>query len=292
MATTQTVYTGTVRPPQATVRRGFLPGLPVKISWSGIFGGAVAAVSVWILLYALGLALGLSGINPDSSSVKASSIFTGVWSIIVPLVALFIGGFVAARGGGAANRQDGAMDGLIVWGVTTLLGLFVVGNLLGAIVSGAGAIGKTALEAIGVAAPAAADMSKTFSLDADDALKPVNQKLRAAGKPEVTADQLKSTAKDAINDGLKTGRINRESLVGALSTNTQLSRDDAEELASRIDTQFNDAKQKLATSAAKAAGTTGKVFWGVFGALLLGLVASILGGLVGVPRREVVVTTG
>ncbi len=37
----------------------------MRIAWGGIFGVAVAALGIWALLYALGLALGLSSIDQD-----------------------------------------------------------------------------------------------------------------------------------------------------------------------------------------------------------------------------------
>src|SRR5688572_27849864 len=91
--------------------------LPVpKLSWGAIFGGAVAAIGVWILLYALGIAMGLSTINPNNpDSAQASGIFTGIWSLIAPLIALFVGGVVAGRAAGISTRLDGATHGLVMW---------------------------------------------------------------------------------------------------------------------------------------------------------------------------------
>src|SRR3954462_9804860 len=89
-------------------RRKFREGPPIKLSWSAIFGGVVAALGIWALLYALGLALGLSAIDPNNpESAKPSGIFTGIWSLVVPLIALFIGGMVAGRGAGLIHRGGG-----------------------------------------------------------------------------------------------------------------------------------------------------------------------------------------
>ena len=76
-----------------------------RISWGAIIGGAVTALGVGALLYALGFALGLSAINPDNpSSFRASSIFTGIWSLVTSFLALFAGGMVASRGAGVYTR--------------------------------------------------------------------------------------------------------------------------------------------------------------------------------------------
>ncbi len=268
--------------------RKLLAGPPIQLSWSAIFGGVVAGLGIWALLYAFGLAIGLSAINPnDPSSAKGSGIFTGVWGIIVPLIALFIGGAVAGRGAGLINRGGGAIHGLIVWGVTTLFGAFLLGNLLMSTVGGLAQAGASAVKSGGqVLGQQGGGAAKAFGIDANDALGPINERLRSEGKPEVTADQLQAATRDVVQDSLRSGQINRETLVSSLSSKTSLSRQDAEDIANRITTQFNNTAKNVQTGALKAADTTGKAFWGVFGALLLGLIASIFGGIVGVSRRQ------
>ena len=99
-----------------------------------------------------------------------------------------------------------------------------------------------------------------------------------------------------MQDAVKQGRLDREMLVSSIAQKTNLSRQDAEEIAGRVETQFNSvsgnlqakagqAAQSVQTGALKAADATGKAFWGVFGALFLGLVSAILGGFVGVGRH-------
>src|SRR4051812_11214016 len=103
------------------------PFPPPRLSWSAIFGGTVAALGIWILLYSFGIAIGLSAIDPNQArSLKGSGIFTGLWSLIAPLIALFVGGLVAGRGAGSVTRVGGGTHGLVMWGLTTLAGVFLV----------------------------------------------------------------------------------------------------------------------------------------------------------------------
>src|SRR5687768_3322745 len=37
-----------------------------RIRWGAVFGGAVASLGIWALLYAFGLAIGLSSIDPGA----------------------------------------------------------------------------------------------------------------------------------------------------------------------------------------------------------------------------------
>jgi hypothetical protein len=286
---------------------GFLSGPPVKVSWSSIFAGTVTALGLWVLLYALGLALGLSNVNPqDAGSAKSSGIFTGIWSLVSPLIALFVGGIVAGRGSGAQTKASGGIHGLVMWGLTTLLGLWMLSSLVSSLAGGLFSVGKSAVQATGSAVAAGASQAggvgqaaKSFGLDADDALRPVNERLRAEGKPQVTAAQLESATRDAVQTSVREGRFDRQLLVSSLAEKTALSRSDAEQVAGRIETQFTafkgqagDTAQQVQTGALKAADATGKAFWGVFGALFLGLISAVLGSSLGVSKRQRIYAEG
>jgi len=175
-----------------------MPSRPL-ISWGAIFGGAFAALGLWLLEYAFGLAVGLSAIDRSGAhGLRGLGIFSGIWGLLSPLIALFVGSFVAARVSGVASRGAGAAHGLVMWGLTTVGGAYVTLMVLGRLIAGA------------VVASAAAAQS---------------------GGPAVGVTV-----------------------------------------------------------------TGGNPFWGVFGALLLGLIAALFGGVLGVPegggrRRERVVAT-
>jgi hypothetical protein len=116
---------------------------PFHISWGALFAGAAAALAMWVLLYALGLALGLSTVDPkDTDTLRATGVFTGIWGLATPLVALFIGGLVAGRSAGPLSRGGGAIHGLVVWSLTALAGLYMVVNLFGNALGSAVAVGK------------------------------------------------------------------------------------------------------------------------------------------------------
>ena len=273
-----------------------LPAFP-RISWGAIFGGAVAALAIWVLLYTLGLALGLSTVDPQNpGSVRSSGLFTGIWSVLTPLIALFVGGWVASQAAGVLDRKSGSIHGLVMWGVTLLLGAFLTFTALGGIIGGLASAGKTAVQAGGGAlsglAGQAGGAAQAFGLDADDALAPVNQRLQAEGKPQVTSSQVQAATRDVVQDAIRQGRLDQSLLVNSLSQNTALSPTDAQEVASRIETQWNQARaragdlaERARTGALRAADATGKAFWGVFAALLLGMIAAVGGALLGVQRR-------
>jgi len=286
----------------AIARSEMRRGTPVRLAWGPIIGGTIAALSTWILLYSLGLALGLSAVDPsDASSLRGSGIFTGVWSLVAPLVALFVGGMVASRGSGVGSRGDGALHGLLVWGLTTLVGVWLVMGLLTTIVGGAFDVSRAALQtggaALGQAAGGVGNAAQSFGLDADAALGPVNRRLQAQGKPPVSAAQMQAALRDVMTTAVRTGQLDRGAVSQAVAEHTALSRSDADEVAAQVEQQFTSFRarageavgnvaQTAQTGALRAADATGKAFWGVFGALFLGLMSAIGGALVGVARRH------
>jgi acyl-coenzyme A thioesterase PaaI-like protein len=254
------------------------------VSWGAIFGGLFVALGVWLLLHALGLAAGLTAIDPNNPrSLKGVGIGTGIWSIIAPLISLFVGGFVSARMAGTIDRPTGALHGAVLWGLTTVAGAALVATALAAVV-GAGV--RAGGAAIGLAGQGAGQVGQAMNLDFDQALAPINQKLQAQGAPPVSGDELKAATRDVIARGVAQGRIDRETLVGSISANTSLERSDAEQLAGRIQQQFDQSMGKVQHGALQAAETTGKALWGVFFGLLLGLVSSVAGAITGVSRRQ------
>jgi hypothetical protein len=260
---------------------------PSNLRWGSIVGGTVAALGIAALLYSLGLALGLSAIDPDDpGSLKPSSIFTGVWALIVSLVALFVGGYVAARGASALTRMAGGLHGLVMWGLTVVAGMWLLGNVVSGLLSGAAVMGRTATDAVRESSLPLAQLTQQFGLGMDDALNPINARLQAEGKPAVTPQQLQASTRDVIQSGLREGRLDRQTLINAITTNTALEQKDAAELATRIETRFTQSRGRIQQDALSVAEDTGKAFWGVFGALLLGMLAAIGGALVGSAKGD------
>ncbi|HVU53125.1 MAG TPA: hypothetical protein VHL80_20720 [Polyangia bacterium] len=271
-----------------------------RISWGAVFGGAVSALGLWLLLYAFGVALGLSTVDPNNPhSLKGSGIFTGIWSVLSPLIALFVGGLVAGRLAGSFARGFGALHGLVMWGLVSVAGAFAVMAVVSSAVSGAAALGTAVAKGGGRAiegmTKGVAGGTATLDIDWNAAVGPLNQRLTAEGKPTVTADQLRAATKDALESSMREGRFDRTVFENALAQNTALTQSDAQEVSQQVEAQINDLKgrvmdraqvaaDKARVGALKAADATGKAFWVVFGALVLGLCAAIAGGALGVPR--------
>jgi hypothetical protein len=299
MVETETVE-GTARPAASD----FVVGRP-RLSWGAVFGGAVAALGLWMLLYVFGLAVGLSTIDPNGMrSLKPSALFAGIWAVIAPLIALFIGGWVAGRGAGFVGRASGAVHGLVVWSLTTIFGGALIVAALSTIVSGVATVGHS-VSSDGDNAPAASaergqgGSQPLLSLNVGEALRPVNERLMARGQPPISVAAVEDAARRAASEASAQGRWDRDTLANALTLDTGLSQADAGEVVDRLEAQYReqvtemqmraqDAADNARAGALKAAEKSGKAFWGLFGALLFGLASSMLGGAAGasvLPRR-------
>jgi ABC-type transport system involved in multi-copper enzyme maturation permease subunit len=262
---------------------------PWRMSWGAVFAGTVLSLGIWLLLYVLGLGVGLTAIDPDDPrSLHGAGMTTGIWSIVVPLVALFIGGIAAAKVGGAMTRTAAAIQGGVVWALSVLAVVFAFASITAALVGGAVKMGHEASTAVGALAGHAAQAGLAKP-GIDDVVAMVNQRLQAEGKPPVTADQLGAASRQALELAIREGRFDRNTLVNAISSTTALSPTDAGQIADALQQRFSDIGASAQADALQAAEDTGKGLIGLFIAMLLGLIAAIVGTMVGITRGQRVV---
>jgi len=264
----------------------------VKVSWSAIIAGLVVALGAWVFLSVLGLALGLSQVDPNApATLRSAGMIAGIWSVIVPIVALLLGGLVAARTAGVVSRPTGAIHGVVLWALMTVASLTMVGLALRGMVSTAIAAGSGLAGAAGAQATGEApDLGRALGLDAEELLAPMNDRLRSEGRPPVSARELGATLKDVGTTAMREGHVDHAIVLASVTRNTRLSESDAEDLANRIEAQVNQQAsqlgQSLQTGAAKVADTTGHAMWWVFLGMALGLGAAVVGSTLGVSRRQ------
>jgi hypothetical protein len=114
------------------------PSLASRISWGAIIAGAVVALTIALMLNALGAGIGATTIDATGRSSPSASSFgigAAVWLLISNLIGLGVGGYVAARLSGTADNTDGTLHGLAVWGTTFLISAVLLGNLVSGIAS-------------------------------------------------------------------------------------------------------------------------------------------------------------
>lgn len=183
-----------------------------RISWGAVFAGVVMALVVQVLLAMLGTGIGLSTMDPASGATPDAQTFglgAGLWWAVSMLVALFIGGWVAGHMAGLPAASDGRLHGLLVWGLTTLLMLYLLSSTVGGVIGGAfnlmgnaaqGAAGASQ-EVIGGIVEQAKDVAREAGVNVD-ANRPgevltEQQKAEAAQRARQTADTAASVGAQA-----------------------------------------------------------------------------------------------
>lgn len=118
-----------------------------RVSWGGIFAGVVVVLVTHIMLSLLGIAFGAGSINPMQEQSPLAGLGTGsaIWIAVSTIIALFAGGWVAARMAAVPDRTESTLHGVVTWGLASLAGIyFVTSAALGIISGAAGIVGKTA----------------------------------------------------------------------------------------------------------------------------------------------------
>jgi hypothetical protein len=262
----------------------------VKLSWGGLIGGIFVAVGVWLLLSALGLAVGLSSFEPSDTMhrVKSVGIGTGIWSLVVSIIALFVGGLVASRTSGIIDRPTGAIHGAVLWSLATILSIVLVGGVVRSVVraaaNAAGLEVSVGNEQVENASPA------ELGIDTTTLVGPVTDRLRAEGKTPASPSEIQTSLQSALNDSLSEGRVDKDILTTAIAENTGLSRGGARDIANRVEAQMNQragaASRDLRAGALTAAESVGHAMWWVFLGMVLGLIAAVVGSTLGVTRKQ------
>jgi hypothetical protein len=114
------------------------PSTISRLSWGAIFAGTVVAFVAQILFTLLGLAIGLTIVEPMTGQApwEGVGIGAGIWWVVTALISLFLGGWAAGRLSGMPLRQDAMLHGVVVWGLVTFVSVFFAISGVGAVASG------------------------------------------------------------------------------------------------------------------------------------------------------------
>ncbi|MGH8170761.1 MAG: hypothetical protein ACRETJ_09520 [Steroidobacteraceae bacterium] len=88
--------------------------------WGAIWAGWLVASGTALLLYAFGLAIGFSAVNPRDAATVTHGLSAGafVWMILTWAAALWTGGMFASWFDGRNDTEMGVVRGLTVWGLS------------------------------------------------------------------------------------------------------------------------------------------------------------------------------
>ena len=254
------------------------------VSWASIAAGAVAAAALTLLLLAFGAGIGLSAVSPWSDSGAAGSTFetgTGIYLVIVGVMASAIGGYLAARlrtkWTGIHTHEVFFRDtahGLLAWAFATLISASVLGAAATHLVGGAaGGLVAAAPQAAQDVSPTALATDKLFRSDTA-APAPSGGAGTAPARSEVSRLLVTS-----FRGGGDVSATDRSYLARLVAARTGLSQPDAEK---RVNDVIAETKQAM-EDARKAAASF--ALW-MAAAMLFGAFAASLAAVEGGQLRD------
>lgn len=158
-----------------------------RVAWGAILAGTVVALAAFAILSLIGLAYGFTLVEPTEADPMNGALTTAaIWQIASQIVALGLGGYVAANLAGLLPRGAALLHGVVVWAVATLAAIWIATSAVGMLVSGASSVVTNTVSGMGSAARAVVpdDFSLPDSISQislDDLPEPVRNALEERG---------------------------------------------------------------------------------------------------------------
>jgi len=177
-----------------------------RISWSAVFAGVIISMVIYLLLAILGTAIGASTIDPLKEQNPLEGIGTGaaIWTGLSMLISIAVGAYATGR----LAQREGALHGLLMFGVNTLLCAWFVIAVVNNTVSGTMNVLGAGLQTVGsgltALAPPAKDMVKQKlqenNINLDTLQNELETTLRQTNKPELQPETLENKAQNEVNN--------------------------------------------------------------------------------------------
>lgn len=288
------------------------------VSWRAIFAGTLTVLSILLVLNLIGLAIGLSSIEPTEESNPLSGLGTGsiIWWILSSLIALFAGGYVSARVGVSFTNKSGIIQGIMTWALHTIISAWLLTSIVGSIISGVGnligSVVSTTGQVIGEqVGPAVQNQMENLDINWEQARNEFRAILEDADKEALDPDTLEAEANqittqaqsgEDIDEVFERARnraeqtfeaLDREALVNIMVERTDMTRAEAEQrvdeiisryerVRTRVNEFLNQAGETANQQAENVAQAVADAALYLAIALILGVIVAALGGYTGV----------
>ncbi|HEX8792546.1 MAG TPA: hypothetical protein VF765_16475 [Polyangiaceae bacterium] len=122
-----------------------------RVSWQAGWAGAITALSIATILWALALSIIALTMHPTDTALRGCAIAAWICLIVTIIAGNFFGGLVASWVRGGATRGVGLLHGFLSWALTFVLGVLFGAFLMRGLLIGA----VNALPDVMTATPAA-----------------------------------------------------------------------------------------------------------------------------------------
>lgn len=243
-----------------------LPLEGLRISWGGIWAGALTVLGTLLVLSTLGIAIGVTAADPGQTDAGALGMGAAIWSGLSLLIALFVGGMAATRLGMVFDKAAGAFEGALVWVLSFLVILWLASSGVSLIASGISGVFTGVTQTIGAASGGIDDLSTGD----------VNQILSRLDDPQ-TASTIASA----------TGMSEQEvrSTLSSVAGRVEAVRDNPDQAAAEVRRGMEElmaqARAQLPAAAERLQEGASRTAWITFGAMLISLLAAVAGAMLG-----------
>jgi hypothetical protein len=268
-----------------------------RISWGAVLAGAVIVIAVHLSLSLLGLGIGLSTIDPAAGDTPGATSFglgAGIWWVVSNLIALIIGGYVAARLSGMPLRGDGIIHGLLTWAVTLLVTIYLLTTGVGTLIGGAfnvvgnavSTLGQGVAQAVPPALEAAGVSPEQIQQQADELLRPEQP---GQLNPDQARTELTDMLRQMVTGSEQEAAQARQRATDLIAQRAGISPEQAnqriEQMTAEVKRRADEAKAQATQAAdATASAASSASIW-AFVAFVLGAAAGAWGGAMGARDR-------
>lgn len=243
------------------------------VSWPAIVAGAIAACAMTLVLLAFGTGLGLTLVSPWAGSGISATTFkitTGLYLIVIAMIASSIGGYLTGRlrsgwtgvHGDEVYFRDTA-HGFIAWALASVLGAAVLA------VPATSLIGGTAAGATQGAVASASQPTGPMEGYVDSLLRSEPGAQPSSANPSDSRGEVVRLFTRSFRNGGELKAPDREYVGKVVAARTGMSQADADKRVNEVVTQVKaDADAARKATASLAFWLTASLFLGAFCASL------------------------
>ncbi len=249
------------------------------IRWSAVFAGIAVGVASYLLMALLGIAVGLTAVDPQAAEPAAGiPIATGIWTGASMLISAFVGGYVAGRLSGLSRLGDGLLHGFVAWASVTLVFAYMMTSAASSVLGGTFSVLGRGLQGAGQVAAVTTDPQRNQSPSAanEGLLSQLQSVITGAGGADISGENM-----NALQARLQAG--DREGAVDVMVNQMGFTQARADQTVDKAMLVFGPGgEQRVRNAADTAVSALTAASWWLFVVLALSLAISVWAGVKGV----------
>ncbi|OZI46642.1 hypothetical protein [Bordetella genomosp. 5] len=274
------------------------------VSWGAVIGGAIIAAAVSAMLVTGGTGLGFLTMSPwqnEGASASAIAIGSVIWLLVSQIIAYGVAGYITGRlrtkWTGASRDEVFFRDtahGFLVWALSAVVGLILIGSTLASVVSGTAKTGA-ALAGAGVTGATAAVGQAAQSGSGPISLDYFTDTLMRPNDPAATAPQgdTRQEASRILARSVANGKLSDEDrayLVKLIAQRAGVDEATAQQRLTQVEEQAKRAAQEAEQKTREAADAARKAaaafaLW-AFVSMLVGAFVASFAATIGGRARD------